>query len=1090
MLTFPPLARARSVLPLALLFAPTACDRKGSVDDLWLRDDAPIAAPADPAPVTKTVQARVNVRLASNAQAMASTDASAQSFALRCYALDANGAQVALVGADGVPAQVLPVTLNGATTSFNVAVQLPSSVVPGPAGYNLHFALARPSAPDGTEASAVQRAALPHASRVSVSASTKLDAVCGNVAANTPATDNPVDLSIAASLAYAIVSATGQHLDPQAFVTAHANLATVLLSEQTDLESEVDAKSPHSLDDYINALSAALQDAVVQQPALQAATAQTLASVIAKVSQNPAASQAFASSFSSQVAQMGANAAVAFNGGANADALRGVFNQAAAAARATSSAAPVMGTSALSPRGVTFTDTDIQATLGGTVGIVPPVVQAGVTGYRVYLGDASRTLTALYPIGEVVAGPSPTLNVPAGTPVPPGATTVWAEAVSNATSLGFVGTPLVNVNAYLQRLRATAGDGSVSLTWDPVPNADHYTIYRSSTGAAGRSGALATTKDAAYVDATAANGTAYSYAISYALGGSGAQEGALSQQVSARPVKAPYVGPGMVQGVKARASVEDVLLTWAPVPQAVRYAVYRTKLQSGESQALLYDHAGGGFLDPAVSYGSDYAYTVAAIDGNDVVGPQSASVEASLALEPPPLDCSGGDSCTFERPAQASYVEVFRGVTLPLGTSAAVLTTTDTHFTTARPSSGAVYYAVRAVDSNGVRSVLSLPEGVTAAGSYPVSGSPALVVWGQPNDVGAAQGSSGVTLASAPVGVTVDAFDSLLFSEPNANRVHGFSRVRTVNGGESAWFLTGQGSPEGTSPGNSFAGLSRPLGVSSGYAYTGATVLIADSNNARMVGYDNSSPLHWQQPASMYLGGVVGDGGSGVGANGVASASGLLGVTGAVARKGIFLVVDAAANRVLLYQDGPSGPSQTAHIVLGQHDFTSTAPNPDGVNACSLFNPTSAWTDGNQIIVYDAGNARVLIWSQIPVSNYKAADVVIGQPTMTSASPNGGSDGVSTHGFAGQSFGELPAGLSSNGDALAVADPGNNRVLLYNEIPTANNVVPDVVLGQSGLLSGGTGSGSTGLNQPTGVAWYGYTHLVVSDSGNKRVVMY
>ncbi len=58
-------------------------------------------------------------------------------------------------------------------------------------------------------------------------------------------------------------------------------------------------------------------------------------------------------------------------------------------------------------------------------------------------------------------------------------------------------------------------------------------------------------------------------------------------------------------------------------------------------------------------------------------------------------------------------------------------------------------------------------------------------------------------------------------------------------------------------------------------------------------------------------------------------------------------------------------------------------PKPD-----NLLSPVSVTSDGQRLYVADLGHNRVLIWNSIPTANQQPADVVVGQPDMTSATPN------------------------------------------------------------------------------------------------------
>ena len=77
---------------------------------------------------------------------------------------------------------------------------------------------------------------------------------------------------------------------------------------------------------------------------------------------------------------------------------------------------------------------------------------------------------------------------------------------------------------------------------------------------------------------------------------------------------------------------------------------------------------------------------------------------------------------------------------------------------------------------------------------------------------------------------------------------------------------------------------------------------------------------------------------------------------------------------------------------------------------------------------------------------------------------------------------------------LFVVDQGNNRILIWNKVPSNNGVPADLVLGQKDFYSripnNGLGEWKTcadGLFFPTDVV-YGKKGLFVSDSGNNRVL--
>ena len=59
----------------------------------------------------------------------------------------------------------------------------------------------------------------------------------------------------------------------------------------------------------------------------------------------------------------------------------------------------------------------------------------------------------------------------------------------------------------------------------------------------------------------------------------------------------------------------------------------------------------------------------------------------------------------------------------------------------------------------------------------------------------------------------------------------------------------------------------------------------------------------------------------------------------------------------------------------------------------------------------------------------------------------------------------------SDGTSLYVADGGNDRVLIYSTIPTANAVAADIVLGQTDFVTDAPTDGADTMNAPLSLAW-------------------
>ncbi|MEN6534085.1 MAG: hypothetical protein ABFD60_14720 [Bryobacteraceae bacterium] len=243
------------------------------------------------------------------------------------------------------------------------------------------------------------------------------------------------------------------------------------------------------------------------------------------------------------------------------------------------------------------------------------------------------------------------------------------------------------------------------------------------------------------------------------------------------------------------------------------------------------------------------------------------------------------------------------------------------------------------------------------------------------------------------------------------------------------------------------------------------------------------------------------------------TATTLRGPQGVWIQNGMLFVADTMNHRVLIWKEMPKKNGEKADIVIGQPDFTTTSevnnllaedPNTSKYN---LLNPVSVTSDGTRMFVSDLGHHRVLIWNEIPHKSYQKADVVIGQEDMESGIENNSSE-VCTMLGRSDSDERLYPGLCaatlsfpryalSDGTRLFIADSGNDRVLVFNTIPTADGQSADVVLGQKefdeNINSDGADdqrrSSSDSLRTPTSLAWDG-SNLYVSDPFNRRVLVF
>ena len=83
----------------------------------------------------------------------------------------------------------------------------------------------------------------------------------------------------------------------------------------------------------------------------------------------------------------------------------------------------------------------------------------------------------------------------------------------------------------------------------------------------------------------------------------------------------------------------------------------------------------------------------------------------------------------------------------------------------------------------------------------------------------------------------------------------------------------------------------------------------------------------------------------------------------------------------------------------------------------------------------------------------------------------------------------FPRFVLAAGNRLFIADGGNDRVLVFNKIPTQSGASADFVIGQIGGSVNQASDAADSLRTPMSLAWDG-TNLYVSDAYNRRITVY
>ncbi|MEM8885388.1 MAG: hypothetical protein AAGD14_15080 [Planctomycetota bacterium] len=183
-------------------------------------------------------------------------------------------------------------------------------------------------------------------------------------------------------------------------------------------------------------------------------------------------------------------------------------------------------------------------------------------------------------------------------------------------------------------------------------------------------------------------------------------------------------------------------------------------------------------------------------------------------------------------------------------------------------------------------------------------------------------------------------------------------------------------------------------------------------------------------------------------------------------------VPDQGNPRHVVFPGNPEADGTAALYALGQPDLTSRDAEPA---SATRFTAVDCCVDDGRLFVVDLNNHRVLIWNSLPDAG-TPADVVVGQPNFTESS-----SGTTASKFT------TPIRVRVANGRMFVTEFSNNRVLVWNTIPTTNGVPADLVIGQRDFTSNGTDLNDFQFGNPRAL-WTDGTRLAVGDSRNQRVL--
>jgi len=274
------------------------------------------------------------------------------------------------------------------------------------------------------------------------------------------------------------------------------------------------------------------------------------------------------------------------------------------------------------------------------------------------------------------------------------------------------------------------------------------------------------------------------------------------------------------------------------------------------------------------------------------------------------------------------------------------------------------------------------------------------------------------------------------------------------------------------------------MNVPTGLCAWGKGLALADAWNHRVLLW-HDCPRDSGQPADIILGQVNATDTAANRGRDAPTAASLHWPYGVAEINGGLAVADSG-NRRVLFWERPTATGQPADRVLGQADFDRRDENAGGaVGPMSMRWPHGvAWWQGF-FAVSDAGNNRVMLWRGLPARDGQPCDLVLGQADFAACDHN-----RAAYYPAADSL-NMPYAIAAAGDCLLVADTANSRLLGWRDAVQGAEAVS--LSGQPDFAS--KGDNAWGPARRDSLCWpYGLSLLgrkvAVADSGNNRVLLW
>jgi rhamnogalacturonan endolyase len=412
-------------------------------------------------------------------------------------------------------------------------------------------------------------------------------------------------------------------------------------------------------------------------------------------------------------------------------------------------------------------------------------------------------------------------------------------------------------------LAVTSTNNAATFTWNAVPGANFYTVYRGTLvnklGFVIRWDILSnTTTNPTYTDASGTLGCTYSYyvTVTSAAGTSGN-----STVVTAKPVPPPPAYPPANLNVTTTltSSNQSARITWSPVSGAVGYILYRASSPGGPFsfpgnyvQSMVITN----YNDGGLALNTSYYYKVIAMNAGGVSG--DSAIVGTPPTPPVSLSAIAGDTkitLNWSASTGATNYVLLRG-TSSGGESVIVTSTAATSYTDTNLVNGTTYYyVVYASGSNTGNSGYSPEASATPATSIVIAardltwkGDGVANVWdvsGTPNwlsNTVATVFNNGDATTFDDTGsnnIAINIATTVLpsFTTINATKNYTFSGSGAI-GGSNILIKAGTGT----------------LTLNTTNTYSGGTII---SNGAIVIGNIGANSAAWGSGAIYFYGGTV-----------------------------------------------------------------------------------------------------------------------------------------------------------------------------------------------------------------------------------------